>query len=166
MNIWWCAIDNYDYLKMRRVVAQGWPAFEDVSGQIRVFRKDPKEFCENIADRLWRNAYSGGIGYGQTEFRAARAITNLLSIKAGDLVVGTEEDRVRGLCQMQFDAVESYKYNGDYEYAHEVGFPVTWIDWNNTPRPTAKQVHGIEHLHEGAELVQACWKSLSHPASH
>lgn len=85
-----------------------------------------------------------------------------MNVKKGDLIIGHEGAEVIGICQMTADAIESYRYDNGYEYAQTIGFPVTWIDWNQnfskfSPKANARSL-GIRGLNnESAKVIEA-WK--------
>ena len=171
MKTWWSAIDvnhtSYDELKHRRVVAQGWRHLGDISTLSR-FIPDGWESFAKVVQLLGDTSYRGESWWEDDDRKETRAPTvmwNLLSVEAGDLVVGIEGTRVRGICQVSASAVETYQYQPAWEYAQTIGFPVTWHDWDQgvmgpPPQAPAHGVLGIRGLKNERDIVQNAWVKL------
>ncbi|MCV6587411.1 MAG: hypothetical protein OIF57_00070 [Marinobacterium sp.] len=161
MNIWWLAIDreytSYEELKYRKVVAQGWPKFGDLSLLIPLVGNNYKnEFIAALGaiEKIRYNCSS----------HAARVMWSLLSMKKGDLVIGIEGTKVRGICQIECDAKESYKLESPerFEYDQTVSSGVKWYDWKEKmlgapPSAPAQSVPGIARLQKEHDYVLSAW---------
>ena len=171
MAVWWLAIDrnqqnaSYEELKYRKVVAQGWPALGNLVTLlplVQAGRRDP--FCGAV-QTLYECVYPGG------QDEVGRIMWQLLRLQEGDLVVGIEGgnvEGVRGICQIEHNGWDSYRYDdpGAYHhnYAHTVGCPVEWIDWEFgfIPQPPAQSVPGIRALQNDCQQVIDAWLGLHH----
>jgi hypothetical protein len=92
MATWWLAIDrqytSYDELKHRKVVAQGWPDLGNLLTLCAlVGAGDRNTFIQTVTALEL-------IAYGNST-HAARVTWDLLSMRAGDLVVGIEGTTVK-----------------------------------------------------------------------
>jgi hypothetical protein len=176
-NVWWCSIDtkysSYLELKYRKVIAQGWPGLGDLSryfSQFPDWKKNWKGFCQviqNLGDVYyddWRNKTAKH----RQPHSAPTVIWNLLSIKKCDLIVAREGTTVKGICQIEQNGWESYRYdnpdvwNEAFTYAQTVGFPVNWVDWDEeifdfVPIPP-RMLLGIRALKVDKERVIEAWK--------
>lgn len=165
MNIWWLAIDrdytSYEELKYRKVVAQGWPKLGNLSLLLPLVTNNyKKEFMDtvNVLDKL---AY-GDVGH------ASKVMWTLFSIKKGDLVVGIEGTNVRGICQVDLDANESYQLQSpnEFNYAQTISCGVKWFDWDKSilgmpPTAPAQSVQGVAGLNKEYNLVLEAWKNVT-----
>ncbi len=163
MTTWWLAIDrrntSYEELKHRKVVAQGWPGPGDLRTLCALVRGDDEETFLQTVDSLVRVA-----GYANAP-KVNRIMWNLLSVGAGDLVVGVEGIIVRGICELNRNGWESYQYQSPeaYNYAQTIGFPVKWIDWDAevfgfTPIPPRQGVPGVRRLQNESHEVLRAWR--------
>lgn len=170
MNVWWTGIDlrycTFQQLKQRQVVAQGVPALGSLISLFK-FMDDEADFRNQIV-KLGDLRHKGINDYWWFENRESNirkiplSMYNLLSLRAGDLVVALEGTDVKGICQMDKDALDSYKFQASYNYAHSVGFPVNWVDWNTRtlgrpPTAPGQSVYGIRGLSKEKEYVISCW---------
>ncbi|EGQ7864500.1 hypothetical protein F1K70_24760 [Vibrio parahaemolyticus] len=165
MNIWWLAIDrdytSYEELKYRKVVAQGWPKLGDLSLLLPLVINNYKnEFLETV------NALNK-LAYGE-EGHASKVMWSLFSMKKGDLVVGIEGTTVRGICQVNLDANESYQLQSPnaFNYAQTISSGVKWVDWNESilgtpPTAPAKSVQGVAGLHKEYNRVLEAWEKCT-----
>ena len=171
MNTWWSAIDvdhtSYEELKHRRVVAQGWRHLGDISTLTR-FIPDGWEPFAKVIQLLGDTAYRGESWWEDDDRKETRVPTvmwNLLSVKAGDLIVGIEGIRVRGICRIAANAPQSYLYQDAWEYAQTIGFPATWHDWDEgvmgpAPHAPAHGVLGLRGLKNESATVEKAWAKL------
>ena len=88
-------------------------------------QKEATPFCSAV-QALHECVYPGG------QAKVGRIMWQLLRLQEGDLVVGIEGTAVKGICQLEHNGWDSYRYDGPdaYNYAHTVGFPVRWRDWD------------------------------------
>jgi hypothetical protein len=165
MRVWWCAVhkenERYEVLKERQVVAQGWHALGDLSDLLPLVPDQEEAFIEAI-QRRGDSLYGSEQHWSNHRARtgAPTGLFNLLSIRAGDLVVAIEGTTVRGICQMGSDAKSSYAYDATREYAQTVGHPVAWVDWNDAtfgPPPKATRMLAVRSLNEDRALVEMAW---------
>ncbi|MEA2098120.1 MAG: AAA family ATPase, partial [Patescibacteria group bacterium] len=118
---------SYEELKKRRVVAQGWPELQDLSC---LYKKTEKKIRKGI----------NILGTGSENVRVF--INMLKEIKHGDIVIGAEGTRLKGVCQIPEGVIYGYDNDGsftainpsefnkdDFNYAHCL-FPVVWVDWD------------------------------------
>ena len=163
MAVWWLAIDenqqntSYEELKYRKVVAQGWPALRNLVTLLPLVQAERRgPFCGAV-QALYECVYPEG---QKTE--VGRIMWQLLRLQAGDLVVGIEGRNVRGICQLEHNGWDSYRYDDPaaYNYAHTVGCPVEWRDWEFgfTPQPPARGVPGIRALQNDYQRVIDAWE--------
>lgn len=161
MATWWLAIDkqytSYAELKHRKVIAQGWPEIDDLSTLCPLVPEGSRKTFEQVVNELEQ------LSYGVTS-HAARVMWNLLSMRAGDLVVGIEGTTVKGICKLDKNGWESYEHHSPeaYNYAHTIGFPAEWIDWDSralgfTPTPPAKSVQGVCALQSESQRIIDAW---------
>jgi hypothetical protein len=166
-NVWWLAINtqttSFEELRHRKVVAQGWPKLGDISSLCLFVPKHEREFKRVIqlfGEVECSTAYSEW-AEDQRFDRTPSVLWRLLSLCKGDLVVGIEGTTVRGICEMPSCAKWTYRYQGAYDYAHTVGHPVEWVEWNSVlgapPRPPNQSVHGLRQLQSEREAVLAAW---------
>jgi len=166
MKTWWLAIDkrytSYEELKYRKVIAQGWPKLGDLSTLIPLVQKDREDMYRKVIDAL------NEAQYGQADSGVARIMLNLLNLKKDDLIVGIEGTKVRGICQLERNAIDSYRFDSPdaFHYTQTVGFPVKWHDWNEdqigfTPIAPAQSVDGLEGLNKESQQVIEAWRKLS-----
>ena len=167
MNVWWLAIDtdysSYEELKNRKVVAQGWPKIGDLSLLATLAKSGGKHKEPFLAAVNSLNE----IAYGE-EGHTSGVMWSLLSMKKGDLVVGIEGTTVKGLCQLQIDAADSYDLMlpEHFNYAQTVCQGVTWHDWDTAkigkaPVTPSKGIQGVKGLVKESSLVQKAWASLA-----
>jgi Cdc6-like AAA superfamily ATPase len=175
MAVWWCAIDRnegwatYEELKSRNVIAQGWPDLGNLSDLV------------GQSDRLLPQALSNR---GADAAVVGVFINFLSKLHTGDLVVGIEGTRVRGVCEVLpqsrylYDAMNNIeelqnsslapKSSDDlgrfseFNYAH-CFYPAYWIDWNVvssawSPGTPAQGVKGIASLVKDANAVAERWR--------
>ncbi len=172
MKTWWLAIDKNDKnssyleLKHKKIVAQGWSALGNLDLLRKCVPNNKKEFF-SIIQLLGDVAYKSKGWWLHKDKKATRCPTvmwNLMNVKKGDLIVGIEGTQVMGICEMPVDGVESYRYDSGYEYAHTIGFPVKWIDWNKNnfgdfiPNAPEQSVQGIRGLNKESFDVKEAWK--------
>lgn len=162
MTTWWLAIHrentSYEELKHRKVVAQGWPHLGNLitlCALVGAGEEDP--FLQTVG-ALERIAY-------RNSPQVSRIMWDLLSMRAGDLVVGIEGKTVKGICELEKNGWESYQHRSPevYNYAQTIGFPVEWIDWNAdvfgfTPTPPAEGVQGVRRLRNESQEVIRAWQ--------
>jgi hypothetical protein len=166
MRTWWLAMDkdhtSYEELKSRKVVAQGWPQVGDLRTLCPLAaHPDQMDLVKKVVGELATLHF----GKGSKQIRRARKVMwNLLQIRRGDLVVGIEGTRVRGICQVGSDATASYHFDstGQYEYAQTVCSSAEWIDWNNDllgvpPATPQLGILGVQGLVNDSEQVAAAW---------
>jgi len=166
MTVYWLPIDKYEghatyeELKDRKVVAQGWSAIGDLSGLCNI--TDKQVFYAQI-QMMGDQAY-GNVDWWLKDREEAtpRSMWHLLiEAKSGDIFVGKEGKNIRGICQIERDGLVSYRYDSDYEYAQNIGFPVEWIDWDESifghpPNPPA-MMRGVKRLQTEYERLIDCW---------
>jgi hypothetical protein len=124
MTVWWLAIDrnnahcSYDELKRRKVVAQGWPDFGDLSEKLKfryqMVKSEVYEEIQRIGDAVYR-----GRDFWKKDRElngTPRIFWNLLNLRAGDLVVGIEGIKVRGICELPLHGIDGYTYDPTYNY--------------------------------------------------
>lgn len=168
MNTWWTAIEldtsSYEEIKHRKVIAQGWSNLGTLSSLLPLIGQDEEGFMQ-IIQIIGDTTYKEMIGWDKdrNNNRAPRVMWNLLSIKNGDLIVAIEGTKVKGICEIKKDAIETYMYQPEYDYAQAVGFPVEWIDWSEdkfgfTPTAPAQSVLGIRRLHTEQDEVVTAWQ--------
>jgi hypothetical protein len=170
MNTWWLAIDknhtSYEELKSRKVVAQGWPQVGDLRTLCPLATNPAQEvLVKNVVGELATLHFGEG---SEQIGRARKVMWNLLQIRRGDLVVGIEGTRVRGICQVGSDATASYRYDpsGQYNYAQTVCADAQWIDWNNDllgvpPATPNLGILGVQGLVNDSEKVIAAWSKVA-----
>jgi hypothetical protein len=175
MAVWWCAIDKnedwstYEELKSRNVIAQGWTELGNLSDLV------------GQPDKLLQQALSNR----GAEAAVTGIFINLLSkVCAGDLVVGIEGTRVRGICEVLpqsayiYDAVNNIEELqhpelapnsrdgqgrfSEFNYAHCL-YPAYWIDWDVVspawaPGTPGQGVKGIASLVKDANAVAERWR--------
>jgi len=171
-KIWWCALDlkhnsSYDEIKGRKVIAQGVPALGSLTD---ICQSDyDKDSFLTIIGRLGDEKHTGpeDIWWWENHKNVIHTLPssmwNLINLKVGDLVVGIEGTTVRGICQLAIDARTSYEFQDGFNYAHAVGFPVNWIDWNESilglpPITPGRGVFGIKGLQKQHSYVLKCWQ--------
>lgn len=163
MATWWLAIDrqytSYDELKHRKMVAQGWPDLGNLLTLCPLVQGGERNAFIDAVGALER------IAYGNSS-HAARVTWDLLSMKAGDLVVGIEGTSVKGICELRVNGWESYRYQSPeaYNHAQTIGFPVDWVDWNPqvfgfTPTAPAQSVQGVAGLQNESQRVADVWSN-------
>ena len=165
MAVWWLAIDrnqentSYEELKHRKVVAQGWPALGNLATLLPLVQAERRDLFRRAVLALYEFAHPEG------QAEVDRIMWQLLRLQEGDLVVGIEGTAVRGICQLERNGWDSYRYDGPdaYNYAHTVGFPVRWRDWDAggfgfTPQPPALGVPGIRALQKDYQRVMDVWE--------
>ncbi len=168
MNIWWVALDlkytSYEEVKHRKVIAQGWPQIGDLR-TIYSLASDPanERLFKDVIVELGRLHYKGG-----DNFTAPEPMWNLSQVRLGDLLVGIEGTKVRGICQADRDAITSYRFDnsGYYNYAQTVCAPVEWREWDKVrmgepPRAPGQSVLGIRRLRSEQEYVIKAWNTLT-----
>jgi hypothetical protein len=163
MQVWMVAIakkyTSYEELKIRRVVAQGWPDLGDLSLLVA---------ANNVREQIIESGEDGD---------TARIFENLLSnIQQCDLALGFEGTKLRGICQLT--RVTRYAYDDvgqasgippstfskpSYNYAN-ILFPVLWIDWEDfvqfmrgapTPSAGGQGPRGIDKSHHPQDVIDA-----------
>ncbi|MFI0398468.1 MAG: hypothetical protein ACH34X_05280 [Thiolinea sp.] len=165
MNTYWLAIDtentSYTELQGRKVVAQGWPQLGDLKTLCKLAgnAKNHEVFKQVIA--------ALALAVGDENQRPQEVMWKLLNLQKGDLIIGIEGTVVKGICQMPHSAADSYRYDGDdaFNYSQTVGFPVTWVDWDEelfgfTPKAPAQSVPGIAGLVNDQDKIIKAWDSL------
>lgn len=169
MSVWWLAVDkknaSYEELKHRKVVAQGWSAIEDLRTLCTLAKNgdgEAEEAFKKTVDELERIVYEGN----KTGI-PAKVMWSLMRLKEGDLIVAIEGTVVRGICRLDKNGWESYQYDcrDEYEYAHTIGFPVRWKDWDiqklgNPPIAPAQSVQGIAKLEKESQKVVDAWDKI------
>jgi hypothetical protein len=170
MKTWWLAIDkdhcSYLELKHRKVVAQGWCDLGSLISLKQFFPNNKNEF-EQVIQLLGDVAYQGRDWWRDRDRNSSRCpsvMWNLMDIKLGDLIVGIEGIKVMGICEMNSDGIASYRYDGEYEYAQTIGFPVQWIEWDDsifgfTPTAPSQGVLGIKGLNDESKAVIDAWEN-------
>ena len=170
-TVWWLAIDSnnghssYQELKKRKVVAQGWPKFGDLSEQLvfqyQMDKSQTYEDIKNIGDK----AYKGEDHWEKNRLPSGtpRVFWNLLNLRKGDLVVGIEGTTIRGICELKQHGVDGYTFDTSYNYAHGFGGDVDWIDWEENvfsepPTSPRLSVKGISKLSNQAQFVIKKWE--------
>jgi hypothetical protein len=180
-NVWWCSIDkdwsSYLELKYRKVIAQGWRELGSLSflcdGYEDIWQNNKDDFCK-ILQYLGKGYYGSDwwdentgewVRHGKDK-NAPTVMYNLLSIQQGDLVVATEGQSVKGICQIQKNGWESYRYDGDFgfEYAQTVGGSVEWMDWDTNifgpPPPRPAMVLGVRRIRKNTIRTVEAWNQL------
>lgn len=175
MNTWWCAIDrewsSYAECKQRGVVAQGWPGLGDLGTLLRLV-PDAEDAFKRIVQDLGDVAYAHYPRWNELDRKPTRApavFWNLLNMRQGDLVIGLEGTKVRGVCQLVSDAVLSYSFDSRYHYAQGIE-GVEWVDWDPAvfgfnPSAPAQGVHGIKRLAGESTKLVAAWREAGLTAS-
>jgi hypothetical protein len=173
LHVWWTGIDHtfctFQQLKQRQVVAQGVPALGTLIPLFK-FMDDEAEFRKQIV-QLGDLKHTGIKHHWWFENRDSNirkiplSMFNLLSLSTGDLVVALEGTAVKGICQIEKDALDSYEFQASYNYAHSVGYPVKWMDWTTrifgrVPTPPGQSVYGIRGLSKEKEYVISCWSKV------
>lgn len=157
--VWWTGIDLHfssyqDHIK-RQVISQGVPKLGPLTSLFK-YLDNAEEFKRQIIqlgdkthtgpeDDWWFKNHESNIR------KIPLSMFNLLSIRADDVVVALEGITIRGICQGQKDALESYEFQEAYDYAHSVCFPVKWVDWKPSifglePTAPGQSVYGIRSL--------------------
>lgn len=171
MKCWWCAIDtensSYEELKHRKVIAQGWPGTGSLESVLALVPRHQDVF-ESIVQQL------GDVAYGDSEIwskqrepsAVPRVFWNLLGIDRGDVVVALEGRSIRGLSIIQNPARECYRYRSEYEYGHEIAYPVEWVDASEIEGiaeviPPAQSVQGVRGLEKQGDLVRWLVKGVA-----
>ena len=172
-NVYWLAIDKnggyctYEQLEERGVIAQGWPDINLKS----IFSPELKADWNTFEQRVHA---LGDQVYGNSDWwvtkdrkHVPRIMWMLAHLQKGDLVVGIEGTRVRGICEVTANGWESYRHDtsGVFEYTHTFGGQVEWIEWcphriGKPPRPPAQSVKGIANLWSARDYVLDIWKNL------
>ena len=137
---------------------------------------DESLFTQGVLS-LGDRAYATGCDWwwkGRDRHHAPRIMWMLASLKKGDLIVGIEGTRVRGICEVQTNGFDSYQdqiyYKNDgskSEYANTFGGKVQWFDWcpyrlGKAPTTPAKSVRGIAGLWKERNHVLNAWKTIQH----
>jgi MoxR-like ATPase len=164
-DVWWLAIDvdysSYEELKQRKAVAQGWPDLGNIS-----FLRDL-----SAANQQQLRDLAVQVGYDE---KPVRVFDQLLGkVKPGDLVLGREGIKVRGVgeicdCSMygfdrdgSFTGVDPTSFGREeFNYAQCL-FPVLWVDWDQTgvrPPRGPRIVPGIRRLRIDKDLVLQAWQ--------
>lgn len=169
-NVWWTGIDlrycSFQELKKRQVVAQGVPALGSLIPLFK-FMNDKTEFKKQIV-KLGDLKHTGIKHSWWVEQRESNirkiplSMFNLLNLRAGDLIVALEGTAVKGICQIEKDAIDSYEFQPTYNYAHTIGYPVKWVDWNDrilgrAPIAPGQSVYGICGLSKQRDYIITCW---------
>lgn len=173
MTIWWLAIDrnedfcSYEQLKRRRVVAQGWPEFGDLSKKIQFHYNLKRYEFDDMIKKIGDDTYGDKKQWvkNRESHRAPRIFWNLFNLKLGDLVVAIEGTIVRGICRLNQNGFDGYMYDPTYDYAHAFGGKVTWEDWIETnfgvpPITPSKGIHGISKLRNQANEIKIVWSNF------
>ncbi len=170
MRTWWSAIDtthsSYEEMKHRKIVAQGWRNLGDI-GTLARFIPDAKGSFVQVIQLLGDAAYRGESWWemkDRNQTRAPAVMWNLFSVERGDIVVALEGREVRGLCQVEANAADSYRYDQPWQYAQTIGFPVTWHDWDaslgSPPNAPNRGILGIRKLLDESDLVRSAWAKV------
>ena len=165
MPTWWLAIDrnqentSYEELKRRKVVAQGWPDLGDLLPLCPLVGTGDKDTFVQEVDVRARGAYVNT----PRVTRVSGIMWNLLSMEAGNLVVGIEGTTVKGICELEKNGWESCQHHSGYNYAQTIGFPIEWIDWDAdvfgfTPTPPRQSVQGVGRLRNESQEVIRAWR--------
>ncbi len=172
MKTWWLGIDtkycSYVELKYRKIVAQGWGDLGSLVSLKQFFPHNQNDFF-HVIQLLGDVAYKDANHWFNTDkadrnpTRCPTVMWNLMDVKKGDLIVGIEGTMVMGICKMPSDGIASYRYDGEYDYAQTIGFPVEWIDWDSnifgfTPTPSNQGILGIRGLNKDSQAVIDAWK--------
>jgi hypothetical protein len=161
-QVFWLAIDkeytSFSELLHRRVIAQGWGAINLTSLLTFVEQDQFPKFSE-VFQSLYANVYATR----EDSINVAEIFWMLLSIKAGDLIVGIEGTAVKGIVEASTDALSSYQHQQHYEYANSVCSGVNWIEWSEvhfgfTPTPSGQGVKGIKNLNTERQEVLSAWE--------
>lgn len=166
MDVWWLALDteytSYLELKRRRVIAQGWPQVGDLSALVPLAGTpaNSPEF-----DGKFRQLAASTYGPGARDFfRSTKMMRKFLGVRQGDLFVGIEGRRVKGICQLERSVRDTYRLDDvrKFNYAQTYGYPVDWIDWNpailgRPPVAPAQSVLAIRGLRAERQLVMTAW---------
>ncbi len=167
-KVWWLAINknhnlsSYEEIKERKIVALFYPEIDDLTPILESYRGDEEQWFDTVQKRQdslgASNDLNTAVEYG------ARALRYLLRAKAGDLVVAIEGTDIRGISQIDGDAVENYRYDKGFKGAHIVADDIKWYDL-----PTAigglfavssRGVQGARQMHDSAELALDIWEKL------
>jgi hypothetical protein len=165
-SVYWLAVAsntvevNYEELKHRMVVAQGWPKLS-LEALLPFAADGDRATFDSIFGALFKRVYP--------EYSAdssARIMWDLLNLKQGDIIVAIEGTRVVGIAELPIDAVSSYRHDKFHEYANTVSYGTNWRDWetvsnNFVPTAPAKGVQGIRQLQQYREKVLSAWKTHS-----
>lgn len=176
-NVYWLAIDKnggfatYEELQDRGVIAQGWSSINLQNLFHPSLQTNESLFKQGVLS-LGNQVYSDDWWVQKDCYRVPRIMWMLASLKKGDLIVGIEGTRVRGICEVQTDGFDSYQYQVYYkddgrksEYVNTFGGKVQWVDWcpyriGKPPRPPAQSVKGIANLWSARDYVLDIWKNL------
>lgn len=165
MSVWWLAASagnahsSYDELKSRKVLAQGWAKIGDIKALTPL--KNGKEYLfKKIIKKMVLYCYGKNPdSYSNSE----RRICNLLKIQKGDIVVVCEGTTVKGLAKITNDV--SYSFDGNYDYAHQIGPVDAWKDWDssivgNAPRTKAFGPEGVQRCMKNEYDFITAWNNL------
>ena len=182
-NVYWLAIDKnggfatYEELQDRGVIAQGWSSINLRNLFHPSLQTDESLFKQGVLS-LGNQVYSDDWWVQKDCYRVPRIMWMLASLKKGDLIVGIEGTRVRGICEVQTDGFDSYQYQIYYkddgrksEYTNTFGGKVQWFDWcpyrlGKAPTTPAKSVKGVAGLWKEREHVLNVWKTIKHATAN
>jgi hypothetical protein len=167
-KVWWLAINkndnlsSYEEIKERKIVALFYPEIDDLTPILDSYREDEEQWFDTVQKRQdslgASDDLNAAVKYG------ARALRYLLRSKAGDLVVAIEGTDIRGICQIDGDSMENYRYEKTSKGAHIVADGIKWYDL-----PTAiaglfavssRGVQGARQMHDSAQLALEIWEKL------
>lgn len=171
-DVWWLAISDstsYAELKEKRVIAQGWKHFGDLTRFIALMTSAPESFEAAMFSHAHAQAQKAGKEPTNAD-RGARVMVKFLAVEPGDLFVGIEGTIVRGICKLERSVAASYKYDGSFGYAQTIGHPVDWLDWDDSimgrpPEAPAQSVLGLARVQNERALVTAAWRQRQSRAS-
>jgi len=162
-GVWWVSLATefvtYRQVKVRKVVAQGWPQLGDLSDIVGL-ASDPDNRSQ--FETVIRERAAEVYGSSSVELdRAPGSLWRLLRIQAGDLVVAAQGTTVVGLAQVPRSGWEAYQFEERFSYAQAVGGPVEWIDWSfvtHGPSPAApRRLLGVKAIGEARERILDAW---------
>ncbi len=173
MNVYWLAIDksdghsSYEEFKDRSVIAQGWSSI-NLTNLFKPTAISNRALFDQGVLTIGQQVYGNYDWWlNKDQYHVPRIMYMLASLKKGDLIVGIEGIKVRGICEVKINGWDSYYYDAssDLEYRNTFGGKVEWVDWcpyriGKAPIPPAQSVKGIASLNKERSYVINVWKAL------
>lgn len=176
MAMWWFITSNarcsYEELKRRRCLALGWRELGNLAGYIRDDPKWERQFKTRIQlkgnlayphDRQWIEQDHAMTAVPELFWRFLNLPQHdyIVLLEAGSqMTLGKTE--VFAMARLHKPAIESYRYDENYDHAHQIYDDLTWVDWDRArfgelelPRVSFKSM-----LQDDAQLeqVQRAWQ--------